>query len=100
MRLNVENAVSEPEKNPEPIRFRDLFLRKLHGALHFAAAQAASANIDVLGGAVDNSLNTLHVGLPHTVGTPMGVADLDAESHTFSANLTFCHLNQLLPAGS
>ena len=93
-------AFSTKEKPGTEIGSGISFLRKSDSALNLAAAQAASANIDVLGGAVDNSLNTLHVGLPHTVGTPMGVADLDAESHTFSANLTFCHLNQLLPAGS
>ena len=73
---------------------------KSDGALYLTTAQATRADINMLRLAIDNSLNTLYVRFPHTVGAPVGVADLDAESHTFSANITFCHRNQLLPAVS
>ena len=75
-----------------------MILRKLYGALDFAASQAAGASVNMGRRTVDDRLDTLYVGLPHTVRAPVGVADLDAESHTFSADFTFCHRNQLLPA--
>ena len=40
----------------------------------------------MLGAAVHDGLDALHVGLPHTVGTSVRVADLDAESNILLAN--------------
>lgn len=45
----------------------------------------------MLGSAVNDSLYTLYVGLPSSVGTMMRVRYLDTESYTLSANITFCH---------
>jgi len=65
--------------------------KKLHSAGDLAAAQAASAGVDVLGASVHDGLDALHVGLPHTIGTSVRVADLDAESNILLAKLTLCH---------
>ena len=61
------------------------------GPSDLAAAQAAGAHIDVLRGTVDDGLDALHVGLPHAVGAPVRMADLDAESDTLVAEFTLCH---------
>ena len=42
---------------------------------------------------VDNRLNALDIGLPHSVGTSVGVGNLDAEGYVLSANFTFSHLS-------
>ena len=64
---------------------------KLHSAGDLAAAEAASADVNMLGGTVYDGLDALHIRLPRTVGTSVGMADLNAESHTLVAELTLCH---------
>ena len=48
------------------------------------------------GGTVDNRLHALHIGLPGTIGTPMRVRDLNAESHALVAKLALSHPLHLL----
>ena len=48
------------------------------------------------GGTIDNCLNTLHIGLPGTIGTTMRVGDLNAESNALIAELALCHPLHLL----
>ena len=45
----------------------------------------------MLGAAVYDGLDALHIGLPAAVGTSVGMADLDTESHALVAELTLCH---------
>ena len=63
----------------------------LHSAGDLAAAQAAGADVDVLGRTVHDGLDALHVRLPGTVGTTVRMADLDAEGHILVAELALCH---------
>ena len=67
-------------------------IRILHSAGDLTAAQAASACINMLGTAVHDGLDALHIRLPGTVGASVGVADLDAEGHVLLAKLTLCHI--------
>ena len=64
---------------------------KLHSAGDLTAAQAASADINMLGSSVHNGLDALHIRLPGTVGTSVRMADLYAKGHTLITKLTFCH---------
>ena len=64
---------------------------KLHSAGDLAAAQAASAGVNVLGRTVYDGLDALHIGLPCTIGASVRMADLDAERHIFITKLTLCH---------
>ena len=63
---------------------------------NLAGTQATGAGVDIFRGAIYNRLYSLHVRLPGTVGTPMGMGNLDAEGHPFSAAITLCHLLHLL----
>ena len=45
---------------------------------------------------VNNSLNALDVGLHRTIGTSVGVRDIDTESHALAADIALCHLLHLL----
>ena len=76
----------------------DLFAWNLYGALNLAAAKATGAGVDMLGTSVHYGLYALDVGLPCAIGTPVGMADLDTESHVLSTILTLCHLLLHLPA--
>ena len=68
-----------------------VIISELHSAGDLAAAQAASANVDMLGRAVHDGLDALHIGLPGTIGSSVGVRDSDAESNTLLAKFTLCH---------
>jgi len=68
----------------------------LTGPLNFIRTQATGAGVNTAGGSVDDRAYTLNVGLPHPVGTPVGVRNLYAERNTFAANFTFSHLVHLL----
>ena len=45
----------------------------------------------MLGAAVYDGLDALHIGLPGTVGTSVGVGNLDTKGYILVAKLTFCH---------
>ena len=66
-------------------------IRLLHSAGDLTAAQAASACINMLRTSVHDRLDALHIGLPSTVGTPVGMRHLNAKGNALVAKLTFCH---------
>ena len=45
---------------------------------------------------VDDCLNALDVGLPHTIGTSVGVGNSDTKGHALVAKLTLSHPLHLL----
>ena len=61
--------------------------------LNFAGAKALRADIHLLGIAADLHRNSLNVGIPDSVGSSVGVADIISEMSTLSANFTLCHDN-------
>ena len=61
------------------------------GAGNFAGAEASGADVNVGRSAVNDCLHALHVGLPGTVGTAMGVGNLDAEGDALTAETALCH---------
>jgi hypothetical protein len=58
---------------------------------NLAAAQATSADVNMLGASVHDGLDALHIGLPCTVGSSVGVADLDAEGNALITKFALCH---------
>ena len=66
-------------------------IKLLHSAGDLAAAEAASAYVNVLGAAVYDGLDALHIGLPCTVGTSVGMGNLNTKGYALVAKLTFCH---------
>ena len=59
---------------------------------NLARAQATGAGVDVLRRTVYDSLNTLHIGLPGPVGTPVRVGHLNAEGNALATVNAFSHL--------
>ena len=65
---------------------------KSDGPLNLVGTEASGTSVHMARSTVDNRLDTLHVGLPGTVGASVGVADLDAEGNTLVTELTLCHI--------
>ena len=63
----------------------------LDSALDLVGTEASSTDVHMARRTVDDSLHTLHIGLPHTVRTSMGVRNLDTKRNTLAANITLSH---------
>ena len=57
-------------------------------ALHITAAQATSAHVHPLGGAIDHHTNALHIGRPDAMALAVGMADVVAVQRPLLADLT------------
>ena len=68
------------------------------GALDLVGAEASGTSVHMAGSSVHDSLNALDVGLPCTIGTSVGVGDLDTEGYALATKITFRHLLHL-PSG-
>jgi len=66
---------------------------------NFAGTQTPGTNIYMAGRTVHNSLDTLYVGLPGTIGTSMGVRHLNTEGDTLIAKFALSHPLHLLAVG-
>ena len=73
-----------------------MFVLKSDRSGYFTGTQAPGTNIYMAGRAIDDRLNTLDIGLPGTIGTPVGVRDLDAEGHALVAKFALSHPLHLL----
>ena len=69
-------------------------LRRSDRSGDLTGTQAACAGVNSAGGAVDDRLDSFHVGLPGSVGSSVGVGNLDTELHVFSAKIAFCHVER------
>ena len=67
-------------------------------ALDLIGAEASGTSVHMAGSSVNDSLNALDVGLPCTIGTSVGVGDLDTEGYALATKITFRHLLHL-PSG-
>jgi len=67
-----------------------------HRARHLAGTQAARAGIYPARGTIHDCFDTLDVGLPSSVGAPVGVRNLNTKRHIFAAKFTFRHVSHLL----
>ena len=60
-------------------------------ALNLVGAEASGTCVNMAGSSVNDSLNALDVGLPCTIGTSVGVRDLNAEGHALTTKITLSH---------
>lgn len=83
------------EKKPIPVDELDFdvgyALKYSDGAGNLTAAETTGAHINVLRSTVNNSFDTLNIGLPCTVGTSVGVRDLDTEGYALTTKITLSH---------
>ena len=70
---------------------RQSALTRLNSACNLAGTQTPGTNVDMARRTIDNRLDSLDIGLPRAVGPPVGMGNLNAKSHAFSAYIAFCH---------
>ena len=71
---------------------------ELDGALNLVGAEASGTCVNMAGSSVNDSLDALDVGLPGTVGTSVGVGNLNTEGHALATIITLSHSLHLLSA--
>ena len=64
---------------------------KSDSTLDLIGAEASGTSVHMAGSSVNDSLNALDVGLPCTIGTSVGVRDLDTESYALTTKITLSH---------
>jgi hypothetical protein len=64
---------------------------KLDGALNLVGTQTSGTSVHMARSTVDNSLDPLDIGLPGTVGTSVGVGNLDTKGYALTAKITLRH---------
>ena len=63
----------------------------LDGALNLVGAEASGTSVHMAGSSVNDSLDPLHIGLPGTVGTSVGVGDLNTKGNALATIITLRH---------
>ena len=84
--------------NKKRHRFGGVFYSrgKSDGPLNLVGTEASGTSVHMARSTVDNSLDTLDIGLPSTVGTSVGVGDLDTKGNALATIITLCHSLHLL----
>ena len=59
--------------------------------LDLIGTEASGTSVHMAGSTVNDSLDALDVGLPCTVGTSVGVGNLDTKGHALAAKITLSH---------
>ena len=60
-------------------------------ALNLVGAEASGTCVNMAGSSVNDSLNALDVGLPCTIGTSVGVRNLDTKGYALTTKITLSH---------
>ena len=63
---------------------------------NFTGTQTPGTNVHMAGGTIDDSLHALDVGLPSTIGTSVGMGNLDTEGYALVAEFALSHPLHLL----
>ena len=66
--------------------------------LNLVGAEASGTSVHMARSTVDNSLDALDVGLPSSVGTSVGVRDLNTKGNALATIITLSHSLHLLSA--
>ena len=71
---------------------------KSDSTLDLIGAEASGTSVHMAGSSVNDSLDPLHIGLPGTVGTSVGMGNLNTKGYALATKITFRHLLHL-PSG-
>ena len=64
---------------------------KSDGPLNLVGTEASGTSVHMAGSSIHDSLDALDVGLPGTVGTSVGVRDLDTKGYALTTKITLSH---------
>ena len=70
--------------------------RGLDGPFNLVGTEATGTSVHMARSTVHNGLNPLNIGLPGSVGTSVGVGNLDTKGNALAAIITLCHTLHLL----
>ena len=88
---------SSQTKNGIPRKECRYFCRYgLDCTLNLVGTEASGTSVHMARSTVDNRLNTLDIGLDSTVGTSVGVGDLDTKGNALTTIITLRHSLHLL----
>ena len=65
--------------------------RESDSTLDLIGAEASGTSVHMAGSSVNDSLNALDVGLPCTIGTSVGVGDLDTKGYALTTKIALSH---------
>ena len=68
----------------------------LDGPFNLVGTEASGTSVHMARSTVDNRLDTLDIGLDSTVGTSVGVGDLDTKGNALATIITLSHSLHLL----
>ena len=72
-----------------------IYLPWLDSTFNLIGTEASCTDVYMAGRTVDDCFHALHVGLPSSVGTSMGVGNLNAKRNALAANIALCQLLHL-----
>ena len=62
------------------------------GTLNLVGTETSCTDVYMARSTIDNRLHALDIGLPHSVGTSVGVGNLNTKGNALAANIALCHL--------
>lgn len=71
---------------------------KSDSPLNLVGTEASGTCVHMAGSSIDDGLDPLHIGAPGTVGTSVGMGNLDTKGNTLTAIITLRHFLHL-PSG-
>ena len=71
---------------------------KSDSPLNLIGTEASGTSVHMAGSSIDNGLDPLHIGLPGTVGTSVGVGNLNTKGYALATKITLRH-SLHLPSG-
>ena len=74
----------------------DQYCAESDGTLDLVGTEASGTSVHMARSTVDNRLDTLDIGLDSTVGTSVGVGDLDTKGNALTTIITLRHSLHLL----
>ena len=85
------NRFSKKQKKTDLSICLILSLVELDRTLDLIGTEASGTSVHMAGSTVNDSLDALDVGLPCTVGTSVGVGNLNTKGHALAAKITLSH---------
>ena len=82
-------------KQKTPLQKKWRKLQRSNGTLNLVGTEASGTSVHMARSTVHDSLDTLHIGLPRSIGTSVGVGDLNTKGNTLTTIITLRHLLHL-----
>ena len=82
---------SFPHKQKRQVFRPVLIIALSDSALNLVGTEASGTCVHMARSPVNDSLDSLHIGLPSTVGTSVGVRNLDTKGYALTTKITLSH---------